>query len=142
MPRVTITMEAGRFLDLVVKPFTSAIGAGAAYDVFRNTVIQSSPTDPIGVVPESRSFSCEIDLPQLPGGGTTPPLAGGALQPIKPGLVLDELAKAIRDAERVLAGENMTMMTADVEVDLTVAIGGVAGGEARLKLHIGPVPQG
>lgn len=142
MPRFTVTLEAGRYLDQAVRPFADAVGAGSAYDVFRNAIIKSGPADPIGLVPESRSFSFDIDLPQLPELGAPAPAPGGGLQPIDPNRVLDELAKAIRDAERVLAGENMTMMTADVEVDLTVAIGGVAGGQARLKLHIGPVPQG
>ncbi|MGE3959413.1 MAG: hypothetical protein AB7H96_22050 [Vicinamibacterales bacterium] len=136
MARVQITIDAGRYLDQVVRPFAEAAGAGTAFGVFRNAVIRSGPSDPVGVVPENQSVSFEIDLPQLPAA--TPGAAGPSLQPIDPKQVLEELSKAIRDARRVLGQEQMTLMSADVEVELTVAVGSVAGGQAKVRLHIGP----
>lgn len=145
MPKLIVTIEAGKFLDQVVRPFADAVGAGTPYAVFRDAVIKSNPNNPLepGLVPANRTLTFDIELPQLPTppvGSTSSPTPG--LQPIDPKTVLDEIAKAIRDAERVLADENLALMTADVEVDLTVAVGGLAGGQAKLRLHIGPVPQG
>jgi hypothetical protein len=146
MPKITI--KPGEWLDNTAKPLVQEVGnafplvAGTvdhAYDAFRTTVVGAAGG-------ESREFNVDVHLPQLPG----PPVPDGtpgvpstpALPPVDPKRVLEELAKAIRDAERILTSEHMMTMSADIDVTLVVDIGGVAGGQANLKLHIGPVPQG
>lgn len=88
----------------------------------------------------------EVDLPEVslppppsPGSGApaTSPLP---LQPIDPVKALEDIAKAVRQAERTLLGENLSIHNASVDVNLLVNVGNVAGASANLNLKIGPVP--
>lgn len=88
----------------------------------------------------------EVDLPEVslppppsPGSGT-PATAPLSLQPIDPVKALEDIAKAIRQAEQTLLGENLSIHNASVDVSLVVTVGNVAGASANFNLKIGPVP--
>jgi hypothetical protein len=66
--------------------------------------------------------------------------ATAPLQPIDPVKALEDIAKAVRQAERTLLGENLSIHNASIDVSLLVDVGNVAGASANLNLKIGPVP--
>lgn len=80
-------------------------------------------------------------LPPLPtGSGNAPP--GLPLPPVDPVLALQQLADAISRAEKTLNQENLLIASGDLNVDLSVDVGGVAGAHAQVNLRIEPKPYG
>jgi hypothetical protein len=143
MAKVKINLKA--FMDAHVRPLANAADDAipqplprpnvAAYDALMSLL--GGPLD----------TTIEVDLPEVslpppppsPGSGTavTAPLP---LQPIDPVKALEDIAKAVRQAERTLLGENLSIHNASVDVNLLVNVGNVAGASANLNLKIGPVP--
>ncbi len=60
-----------------------------------------------------------------------------SVDPVEP---LRQLAKAINAAESLLNEEHLVIASADVQVDLNVAVGGLAGARAVVKFGIQPKP--
>jgi hypothetical protein len=117
-----------------VKPVAASIplGAGtAAYDALMALIgdlIDKEISLPIPDLPN----------PGLPGGGV-PALPEPAINPVDPVKALGDIAKAIKEAETTLLGENLAIHNASVDVELSVDVGGVAGASAKFNLQIGPV---
>ncbi|MFZ4689790.1 MAG: hypothetical protein ACOYLS_11180 [Polymorphobacter sp.] len=112
------------FLDDHVKPVAKAIPVVGepAYNAFMGVVG--------GVL--DKDFEIDVPVPSLP--------AAPAVNPIDPARALGDIAKAIRQAEQTLLGENLSIRTASVDVELTVAVAGAAGATAKFNLEIGPTP--
>ena len=76
------------------------------------------------------------------GGGGTPANGAAApapvLAPINPVDALRQLAEAISEAERTLNKENLVVATGDLDIELNVDVGGIAGAHAKFTLHVAP----
>jgi hypothetical protein len=120
-----VKINAKDFLDTHVKPIADGLPLGAAaYGTLMNLIG--------GLI--DRDF--EVDAPGLPGAPAVPPVT-----PIDPAKALGDIAKAIKEAEKTLLGENLSIRTASVDVELTVAVAGAAGATAKFNLEIGPAPS-
>jgi len=120
-----VKINAKDFLDTHVKPIADGLPLGAgAYGTLMNLIG--------GLI--DRDF--EVDVPGLPGAPAVPPVT-----PIDPAKALGDIAKAIKEAEKTLLGENLSIRTASVDVELTVAVAGAAGATAKFNLEIGPAPS-
>jgi hypothetical protein len=130
----TLKVNLKKLMDQHVKPVAASIplGAGtAAYDALMALIgdlIDKEISLPIPDLPN----------PGLPGGGV-PALPEPAINPVDPVKALGDIAKAIKEAETTLLGENLAIHNASVDVELSVDVGGVAGASAKFNLQIGPV---
>lgn len=142
MPQIEITPND--FLDDYVKPMANKVGVGGApYEAFKAAVGFAVDLD------EVIKFSIPNPFPAPPGSGDEgdgagppnllPPLP--SLQPIDPSSALKSIAKAIRDAEKLLNAENLAIGGASAEVTLVVEVGGLAGANTTFKINIGPTPR-
>lgn len=126
MAKVKINLKS--LLDQHVKPIANSIpGGGAAYGAL------------MGFIGGLLDKDFEIDVPDLPQPPAAPALP--QITPIDPAKALGDIAKAIREAEKTLLGENLSIRTASVDVELTVAVAGAAGATAKFNLEIGPTPS-
>lgn len=130
-----VKINAKDFLDTHLKPIAANIPLGsAAYDA----LMSLKPPLPRN----ARSFGelidkdFEVEVPGLPSAPAVPPVT-----PIDPTKALGDIAKAIKEAEKTLLGENLSIRTASVDVELTVAVAGAAGATAKFNLEIGPAPS-
>ncbi len=87
-------------------------------------------------------FTLTVDLPEvsLPGHAASPPPVAFPAAAVDPTQALNDIARAIKEAEKTLLGENLSIHNASVDVQLSVDVGGVAGATANFNLQIGPVP--
>jgi hypothetical protein len=146
MPKLTIT--PGEYLDTYVAPLANALGAGAPLAAFRAALFNK----PFGLPPGlglDPNVPIEINIPDpFPsngggsGGSTAPPTSTPApgLTPIDPALVLAQLSDAVRGAETLLNKDNLAIAHAKLDIDLSVAVGGLAAANAHLAIQIGPTP--
>ena len=133
MAKIKINLKT--FCDAHVKPVLQSQGAagsalGVAYNVFMDTDVPF-----IGSIGDLLNKDFDIDLPGLPALPAAP-----VVQPINPTAALNDIAKAIKQAETTLLGENLSIRNASVDVELTVAVGEAAGASAKFNLQIGPTP--
>jgi hypothetical protein len=122
------------FMEQHVKPVAATVplGAGtAAYDGLMALIG--------GLIDKDIS----LPIPNVPGPGLAdggvPAISVPAVNPIDPTKALGAIAKAIKEAETTLLGENLAIHNASVDVELMVDVGGVAGASAKFNLQIGPV---
>lgn len=126
MAKVKINLKD--LLDQHVKPIAASVLLGeAAY----NTLM--------GLIGGALDRDFEITVPDLPGLPSAP--AAPTITPIDPARALNDIAKAIKQAETTLLGENLSIRNASVDVELTVAVAGAAGATAKFNLEIGPAPS-
>lgn len=102
-----------------------------AYDGFVSTFADALDT-PIAI-PDS------IPVPDLAAAADA---AGAALAPIDPAKALQDIAKAVAEAEKMFNGQNLAVLHGKVNVQLLVKVGDIAGAQANFDLAIGPIPQG
>jgi hypothetical protein len=132
-----VKINAKDFLDTHIKPIADAIPLGAGTAAY-GTLMSLKPPFP----PNAKSFGelidkdFEVDVPGLPGAPALPQVT-----PIDPTKALGDIAKAIKEAEKTLLDENLSIRTASVDVELTVAVAGAAGATAKFNLEIGPAPS-
>lgn len=140
MPQIEIS--PGDYLNSYVKPLADKVGAGGAFNAFKTAIGLVVDLD------EDISFNIPNPFPAPPGseGGESdnppnllPPIP--SLQPINPEAALKAIAKAVREAEKLLNVENLAIGGASAEVSLIVDIGGVAGANTTFKINIGPTPR-
>ena len=131
-----IETAPGDFLDDYVKPMADAVGAGGIpYSTFRAAVSAVIDLD------EEISFAIPnpFPAPSDGGGGTAAPAP--ALQPIDPTAVMKSIARAMREAEKLLNTENLAIGGASADVTLVVDIGGIAGATTTFRINVGPTPS-
>ncbi len=115
-----------------VRPVANLVpGGGLAYDTFMFAMNGALDVDIFLPIPT-------LPTPGLADGGV-PAISVPAVNPIDPTKALGAIAKAIKEAETTLLGENLAIHNASVDVELTVDVGGVAGASAKFNLQIGPV---
>ncbi|MGF1627533.1 MAG: hypothetical protein ACFCVH_21855 [Alphaproteobacteria bacterium] len=140
MPQIEITPN--EYLDTFVKPLVQRLGGAAtgAYTVFVGALNAAFDLD------KKIGFTIPNPFPPPPDSGGSgeppnllPPLP--SLQPIDPEEVLKGVARAVRDAEKLLNTQNLAIGGATAEVTLVVQVGGIAGANATLKISIGPTPR-
>ncbi len=92
----------------------------------------------MGLIGGALDKDISFDLPDPPSAPAPGP---GSLpaNPIDPTKALGDIAKAIKEAETTLLGENLAIHNASVDIDLVVNVGGVPGASAKFNLQIGPV---
>lgn len=85
-------------------------------------------------------ISFDVAIPSadstLPSGG----LPGAVPAPLSPVEVLQEIAKAINNAESVLNQQNFVIAAGSVQATVTVSLPGMAAAQATVQLTIGPKP--
>lgn len=134
MPQIEIT--PGEFLDTYVKPMADTVGAGGLpYSGFKAAVGGLVDLD------EEIGFDIPNPFPAPPGGDSGSVAPAPSLEPIDPAAVMKSIARAMREAEKLLNVENLAIGRASAEVSLVVSVGGIAGATTTLKLDIGPSPS-
>lgn len=127
-----VNINAKDFLDTHIKPIADGLPLGAAaYDALMNVRLPGFPS-----LGELIDKDFPIDVPGLPGAPALPQVT-----PIDPAKALGDIAKAIQGAEETLLERNLSIRTASVDVELTVAVAGAAGATAKFNLEIGPAPS-
>ncbi len=133
MPEIETT--PGNFLDDYVKPMADKVGAGGLpYSAFRAAVSAVIDLD------EDISFTIPNPFP-APSGDSGAPAAPPSLAPIDPTAVMKSIARAMREAEKLLNTENLAIGNASADVTLVVDIGGVAGATTTFRINVGPTPN-
>ncbi|WP_439545486.1 hypothetical protein [Sandarakinorhabdus sp.] len=126
MAKVKINLKD--LLDEHVKPVARSLPGGEfAYNGL------------MGIIGGALDRDFEITVPDLPGLPSAP--VAPSITPIDPARALNDIAKAIKQAETTLLGENLSIRNASVDVELTVAVAGAAGATAKFNLEIGPAPS-
>jgi hypothetical protein len=121
----TAKFNLKKIMDDFVKPVADSIPLGtAAYDSL------------MGLIGGAIDKDILLPIPDLPAAPAVPL---PATNPIDPAKALGDIAKAIKQAEQTLLGENLAIHNASVDIDLVVDVGGVAGASAKFNLQIGPV---
>lgn len=134
MPEIETT--PGDFLDDYVKPMADTVGAGGLpYSTFRAAISAVVDLDETISIDIPDPFSTPFDS----GSGASVP--GPALQPIDPSAVLKSIARAMREAEKLLNTENLAIGGASADVTLVVDIGGIAGATTTFRINVGPTPS-
>jgi hypothetical protein len=120
----TASVNLKSIMDAHVKPVAAGVpGGNAAY------------TGLMALIGSKIDKDISLTVPDPPAV----PSQAAASSPIDPTKALGDIAKAIRQAEQTLLGENLAIHNASVDVDLVVDVGGVAGASAKFNLQIGPV---
>lgn len=134
-----VQINLKRFLDQHVKPVAASVVTPQLGPIPEVPVGENAYNAFMAVIGGAldRNFSIDVPVPAGPGGAPALPV----VTPIDPARVLNDIAKAIKQAETTLLDENLSIRNASVDVELTVAVAGAAGATAKFNLEIGPAPS-